>query len=100
MKWETIKYELREFQEDLAIEGDMYIYHNGKLEFVCSAMVEPGRKSLISKIRSFFWRKRNGGIVSINRRTLEYIYNVCKGIMPTSKGEFVECVMSTIPNHE
>jgi len=31
----------------------------------------------------------------INRRTLEYIYDVCKGVMP-SKELFIKCVMRTI----
>lgn len=40
--------------------------------------------------------KTNGfEIININRRTLEYIYDVCKGVMP-SKELFIKCVMGTI----
>lgn len=41
---------------------------------------------------------RGDSPLSINVKTLEYIYNVCKGCMKQmSKEEFVKCIMSTIP---
>ena len=95
MEWKTIKKELREFDENFAMEGDMYLYHGGKLIFVASSAAEPAKKNLVSRIKAFVKRKRLGGIVILNRRTLGYIYNVCKGVMPRSKEDFVENVMGS-----
>jgi len=43
------------------------------------------------------WQKQQmkAYVINLNRRTLEYIYDVCKGVMP-SKELFIKCVMSTI----
>ena len=90
---------IMEFDEKTAIEGDMYWMHNGRLVFVSNAIENPKKHSLRQRIKMFFWRKRNGGVVVLNRRTLEYIYNVLKGVMPKTKEQFVECVIGTIPNN-
>lgn len=80
-----------------AIEGDLYWMHNGRLVFVSNAIDNPRTHSLIERIKILLWRKRTGGVVILNRRTLEYIYNVCKGVMPETKEQFVKCIMGTIP---
>lgn len=98
MDWKVKEIEVREFDKDFAIEGDMYWYHNGKLIFAASALIDDcEKKSLIKRIKAYLWRKRHGNIVVLNKRTLEYIFNVCKGVMPSSKEDFVKCVMGSLP---
>lgn len=98
MKWKVIPMPTLEFNEKTAIEGDMYWMHNGRLVFVSNAIDNPRKHSLIERIKMLLWRKKTGGVVILNQRTLEYIYNVCKGVMPETKEQFVECVMRTIPD--
>ena len=90
---------IMEYDEKTAIEGDVYWVHNGKLLFVSNAIEVKEKHSLWQRIKMFIWRKRSGGVVVLNRRSLEYIYNICKGVMPETKEQFVDCVMSTIPNN-
>lgn len=96
MEWKVISMPVMEYNDKTAIDGDMYWMHNGRLIYVCNAAENPRKYSLKEKIKMLLWRKRTGGVVVLNQRTLEYIYNVCKVVMPKTKEEFVECVMSTI----
>lgn len=97
MEWKVVSMPTMEYNEKTAIEGDMYWMHNGRLVFVSNAIENPKKHSLWQRIKIFIWRKRSGGVVVLNRRTLEYIYNVCKGVMPETKEQFIDCVMGTIP---
>ena len=89
----------REYNELLAIEGDLYWFHDGRLLFVSNAIEVREKLSLFKRIKLFIRRKRYD-VVTLDRRTLEYIYNVCHGVMPRGKEEFVRCVMSTIPDNQ
>lgn len=96
MEWTVIYKEILVFDENTAMEGDSYWFHDGKLVFVANCLENRRKWTLLERIKSYIWRKRNGNIVSVNRRTLEYIYNVCKGVMPPSKDEFVRCVLGAM----
>jgi len=96
MEWVAINRNDLEFDENIAMEGDMYCFHNGKLMYVCNTTEDRRKKTVLERIKSYFLRKRNGNIVTLDRRTLEYIYNVCKGVMPPSKDEFVRSVLGAM----
>ena len=98
MKYKLVhQYEMREFNKDFAVDGDMYLYDNGKLVYVCNSIPDTTKPSLLKRIKRFFWHKKTGVSVTLDKRTLEYIYNVCKGVMPSSKREFIDCVLGSIP---
>lgn len=89
---------LRELQElEIAAREysfqDKHFLHNGSVLAVDSLCV-CAEDAFIAGAN---WQKQQmkAYVINLNRRTLEYIYDVCKGVMP-SKELFIKCVMSTI----
>ena len=59
MKWDVPEKRERLFDENNAIEGDMYLFHEGKLVFVCNAAVDNSKKSnLFTRLKTFILRFR------------------------------------------
>lgn len=48
--WAARNSGLREFCKDAARNGDLYMYENGKLIYVCNSMYEPKKKSWLARI--------------------------------------------------